>query len=63
MKADKMMMETIADAGVNYEKIGVGRRQPDALSWPQPWHANTTVMRRPRILVAANSEAIMALRG
>lgn len=56
-------MEAIADAEVNDEKVGVGQGQLDVPSWPQPWHANTTVMRRPRILVAANSDDMMALRG
>jgi hypothetical protein len=37
--------------------------QGDEHKLPQPWNAKTAVMRRPRVLVAANSDEMTALRG
>jgi hypothetical protein len=41
----------------------VGTNEGNEPKLPQPWKAKTAVMRRPRVLVAANSDEMTALRG
>ena len=44
-------------------RADAGETGGDVLNWPQPWLANTAVMRRPRICADENSEAITADSG